>query len=88
MADEGQQTKVLLPLETALSRMPFVHLSEQDVGRTRHGAVIHLDRVAVEWEDECRIQMRDEYGKLIAIGIYSSTNGQLHPRILLDTEED
>ena len=88
MAETGGLTKALLPLEAALSQMPFVHLSERDVERTRHGAVVHLDGAVVEWEDECRVQMRDEQEKLIAIGIYSSTNGQLHPRILLETEED
>jgi tRNA pseudouridine55 synthase len=88
MADEGRQTKLLLPLDAALSEMPFVHLSEQDAKRTRHGAVIYLDGAAVKWGDACHVQMRNEHGRLIAIGVYSSTNGQLHPRILLDPEEE
>ena len=87
-AQAGEQTKTLLPLDVALSGMPFVHLSQRDVGRTRHGATVHLDRVAEGWKDGDHVRMRDEQGKLIAIGIYSATSGELHPRILLDLGKD
>lgn len=88
MAETVGQKTLLLPLDAALLQMPSVHLSEQDVRRTRHGAAVPTDVAAAEWPDGCHVLMRDEHGKLIAIGIYSSVNGQLRSRILLVPDEE
>ena len=88
ITEAGEEANPLLPPDAALSQMPFVHLSGEEVRRTRHGVALHTDRTRVRWEDGDHVRMRDEQGKLIAIGVYSSASGQLHPRVLLDPEED
>lgn len=82
-AEESLGT-VLLPLNAALSRLPFVHLSGEDVRRTNHGREVRVE--GVEWADGENVKMCDMDEQLIAVGQYDATAKNLHPRVVLTKE--
>ena len=72
---------VLLPLNAALSTLPFVHLSDEDVRRANHGREVRV--AEAEWTDGENVKMCDMDEQLIAIGQYDATARSLHPRVVL-----
>ena len=72
---------VVLPPVAALSRMPFVHLSGEDVRRANHGREVKVEEA--EWADGENVKMCDANNELIAIGQYDANNQCLHPRVVL-----
>jgi tRNA pseudouridine55 synthase len=73
--------EVLLPLNAALSRFPFVHLSAEDVRRANHGREVNVAEAG--WADGENVKMCDADEQLIAIGQYDAAAKRLHPRIVL-----
>ena len=84
---EKSLANVLLTPDSALSRLPFVSLSREDVRRTQQGIALKLpsslNGVSATTDN---IRMRDETGKLIAVGSYDSENQQIRPRVVLSVE--
>jgi tRNA pseudouridine55 synthase len=76
--------KVLLPLNAALSRLPFVHLSAEDVRRASHGREVTVGEA--EWADGESVKMCDMDEQLIAVGQYDATAKSLHPRVVLTVQ--
>jgi tRNA pseudouridine55 synthase len=72
---------VLLPPGAALSGLPFVHLSAEDVRRVNHGREVKL--TVSEWTDGENVKMYDPDEQLIAIGRYDAAAKCLHPRVVL-----
>jgi len=79
--DEEALGTILLRPSAALSRLPFVHLSGDDVRRTRHGMEVTVGESA--WADGEKVKMCDDNGHLIAIGDYDATTRRLHPSLVL-----
>lgn len=80
--------QILISPDAALSAMPFVHLTEADAARTRHGAAVRIDgEAAREWADGVYVRMRDAEGNLLAVGLYDAAGSQLRPRVGLATDE-
>lgn len=73
--------EVLLPLNAALSRLPFVHLSAEDVRRANHGREVIVAEAG--WADGENVKMCDADEQLIAIGQYDAAEKRLHPRVVL-----
>jgi tRNA pseudouridine55 synthase len=73
---------ILLPPSTALSHLPFVHLSGEDVRRARHGMEVNVGETT--WSDAEKVKMCDDKDHLIAIGDYDATTRRLHPGVVLD----
>lgn len=73
--------EVLLPLNAALSRLPFVHLSAEDVRRANHGREVNV--AEADWADGENVKMCDADEQLIAIGQYDAAAKRLHPRVVL-----
>ena len=73
--------EVLLPLNAALSRLPFVHLSAEDVRRANHGREVSV--AEADWADGENVKMCDIDEQLIAIGQYDAAAKRLHPRVVL-----
>jgi len=73
---------------SALQQLPFVSLSEDDVRRTQQGMALKLpsglNGVTATADN---IRMRDEAGKLIAVGSYDPENLLIHPRVVLSVEQ-
>jgi tRNA pseudouridine55 synthase len=76
---------VVLPPMTALSWMPFVHLSGEDVRRANHGREVRVEEA--EWADGEDVRMCDAKDELIAIGQYNAGAKSLRPRIVLGSSE-
>lgn len=76
---------VLLPPGAALSRLPFVHLSAEDVRRANHGREVKV--AESEWADGENVKMCDADEQLIAIGQYDAKEKHLHPRVVLAGEK-
>jgi tRNA pseudouridine55 synthase len=72
---------VLLPLNAALSRLPFVHLSSEEVRRANHGREVAV--TGYDWADGEHVKMCDAQDQLIAIGQYDAGAKSLHPRVVL-----
>ena len=75
---------VLLPISAALSRLPFVHLSGEDVRRANHGREVRVAESG--WADGERVTMYDADEHVIAVGQYDSSARSLHPRVVLTGE--
>lgn len=75
---------VLLPLNAALSRLSFVHLSVEDVRRANHGREVTV--AEGDWADGENVKMCDADEQLIAIGQYDAATKRLHPRVVLAGE--
>jgi tRNA pseudouridine55 synthase len=76
---------VLIPPGSALSQLPFVHLTGDDVRRTRHGMGVGVTKI--DWPAGAAVRMCDEEGTLIAIGDYEAEKQQLHPRVVIAPPE-
>src|SRR6185436_16122752 len=72
---------VVLPPGAALSRMPFVHLSAEDVRRANHGREVRVAEAA--WADGENVKMCDRDEHLVAVGQYDASAKTLHPRVVL-----
>lgn len=77
----------LIPLESALPEMPFVHLTDEDARRVRHGAAVAVAHGAGEWEDGENARMLDASGTLLAVGVYDAERGRMQPRVMLAADE-
>jgi len=75
---------VLLPPGAALSRLPFVHLSAEEVRRANNGREVKV--AGTEWADGENVRMCDAREQLIAIGQYDAEAKSLHPRVVLAGE--
>ena len=76
--------EVLLPPDAALSRLPFVHLSDEDVRRANHGREVKV--AESEWADGENVTMYDAGEHLIAVGRYDANARSLHPHVVLSGE--
>lgn len=83
-AEESLGT-VLLPPNAALSRLPFVHLSAEDVRRVNHGREVNVAEAG--WADGENVKMCDADEQLIAIGQYDAAVKRLHPRVVLGSSD-
>ena len=77
---------ILLPVGAALSRLPFLHLSAEDVRRANHGREVKV--AESEWADGENVRMCDADERLIAVGRYDATAKSLHPRVVLARENE
>lgn len=79
-AEEGLG-ELLVPPNTALSKLPLVHLSAQDVRNVSHGREVKVEGSG--WPDGENVKMCNEREQLIAIGQYDAGARLLHPRVVL-----
>jgi len=78
--EEALGTMLLRP-SAALSQLPFVHLTGDDVRRARHGMEVKVGETA--WADGEKVKMCDANDHLIAVGDYDATSRSLHPGVVL-----
>lgn len=80
-AGEEALGTIMLRPSAALSRLPFVHLSGDDVRRARHGMEVKVGES--EWADGEKVKLCDSGDHLIAVGNYDAKTRQLHPSVVL-----
>ena len=79
-AEEALGEVVVTP-NAALSKLPFLHLSAQDVRNVSHGMEVRVEGTG--WTDGENVKMCDAHEQLIAIGHYDAGAQVLHPRVVL-----
>ncbi|HEX8707807.1 MAG TPA: tRNA pseudouridine(55) synthase TruB [Pyrinomonadaceae bacterium] len=73
-----------LSMDAALPSLPFVHLTADEARRALHGVGLNVEaRAAAGWPDGAQVRMRDEDGRLIAVGTYDAPGARLNPRVVL-----
>jgi tRNA pseudouridine55 synthase len=72
---------LVVPASAALSRLPFMHLSAQDVRNVSHGREVKV--AGSEWADGENVKMCDVDDQLIAVGRYDAGARVLHPQVVL-----
>ena len=72
---------LLLPPDAALSKLPFVHLSAEDVRNASHGREVRVARS--DWEDGQNVKLCDAADQLIGVGRYDARTQRLHPHVVL-----
>ena len=73
--------EVLVPPGAALSQLPFVHLTPEDVSRANHGREVRV--AESNWSDGENVRMCDGDNELVAVGRYDANTNSLHPRVVL-----
>jgi tRNA pseudouridine55 synthase len=78
----------ILPMEAALSGLPFVHLTADEARRALNGIALHgLDAgTEIEWRDNQPVTMLEMDGHLIAVGFYDAASRSLRPRVVFSPE--
>ncbi|HYV83302.1 MAG TPA: tRNA pseudouridine(55) synthase TruB [Pyrinomonadaceae bacterium] len=77
--------EVLLPPGTALSWLPSLHLSGEDVRRANHGR--ELKALERDWADGENVRIYGAGEDLIAIGRYDANARSVHPQVVLGGEK-
>lgn len=72
---------VLVPPGSALSFMPFVHLTGDEARKAQNGMGVVVTQA--EWPDGTHVRMFDQQGELIAVGDYVANEKRLHPRVVI-----
>ena len=87
LAESAKISLALISPDAAISHLPAVSLSADDVSRTVHGIDLQIvDAQASDWSDRQPVRMRDAGGDLIAVGIYDVARKLLHPRVVITNE--
>ena len=77
--------RALYKPDDALTRLPAINVSDEDVRRIRHG--INLETSDPKWINGERVRIRDTAGQLIAVGTFDSETAMLHPAVVLSVED-
>jgi tRNA pseudouridine55 synthase len=80
----GDLASVMVRSSVALSKMRSMSLEDDVIRRVRHGASVRIAEILADGEN---VQMTDQTGELIAIGVYDKHETSLHPRIVFATED-
>jgi tRNA pseudouridine55 synthase len=73
--------KIILPNDAALSRFPFIDLSEDEARRVQNGMPVQISEAV--WDDGERVRMRDKNGDLIAVGEFVAAASSLRPSVVI-----
>jgi len=80
---EDSVGKILISMDTALSRLPFQVLIPEDVRRIQNG--LQVKAQGTDWEYGQRVRLRDDNGELVAVGEFGA--GSLRPLVVIAREE-
>ena len=85
--DDQEIGTALLSMDAALTRFPFVQLTETDANWTRNGRSIGIgSAIVATWSDGEKVRMRSESGDLIAVGFFDAGSRTLQPRVVIARE--
>ena len=75
--------KIVISMDAALSRFPFVTLSREDVIRIQNG--LQVKTTGGAWPDGQRVRLRDEQEELVAVAEFAG--GSLRPVVVIARED-
>ena len=80
-------SQILISPDAALSHLPTVQLTADDVRRTLHGMDVQIEASATfNWSDGQPVRMGDT-GELTAVGIYDKNREVIHPRVVMKDKD-
>jgi len=83
----GNFSELILSPQSALSFMPFLHLSVVDAQKVRHGGFVPAALLSDGSFRDCEaVRLHDENDELIAIGYFDKATNTIAPRIVLCAE--
>ena len=83
----GNFSELILSPQSALSLMPFLHLSIVDAQKVRHGRFVPVSHLPDGGFRDCQaVRLHDENDELIAIGYFDKARNIIEPRIVLSAE--
>ena len=86
-AEEGSDVNdFLLPMDAALSNLPFVHLTADEARRALHGIALRFETDGA-WREDEPVRMRGADGRLLAVGFYDAASRSLRPRVVFSPEK-
>ncbi len=85
--ETGNLNEIFVSMNTALSHMVAVHLSDAEAKRVRNGAAIRAGSASESVVEDGPVRLLDASGELIGIGVYDSAQGLLRPRVMLAVDE-
>ncbi|HYG81982.1 MAG TPA: tRNA pseudouridine(55) synthase TruB [Pyrinomonadaceae bacterium] len=77
----------LLPLDAALSGLPFVHLTADEARRALHGIALRVRPGGPAWREGDFVRLRGADGQLLAVGSYDAASSTLRPRVVFSPEK-
>ena len=86
-AEAGSAEPFFIPADAALRGLPFVHLTAEEARGALHGVALRLERERASWPEGQPVRMRDEEGRLVAVGFYDAAGHRLRPRVVLSPEK-
>jgi tRNA pseudouridine55 synthase len=84
-AAEESLGKVFYKPDDALSRLPAIDVSDDDIRKVRHGS--NLPVTEQSWTNGEPVRIRDTQGDLIAVGLFDAETNTLHPSVVLSQED-
>lgn len=88
LAQSGSIEQILLSPDAAVSHLPLVQLSSDEVTRTLHGIDMPIDAsIGSAWPNDQHVRMRTGDGRLIAVGIYHQARKVIHPKVVIGNNE-
>ena len=75
--------KIVISMDSALSRFPFVTLSREDVGRIQNG--LQVKTTGRDWPDGQRVRLRDDQEELVAVAEFAAES--LRPIVVIARED-
>ncbi len=78
---------IMVSINAALSGMPFLHLTAEEARRARNGVAVRVNRAPGEdWPDGAQVAIKEESGRLIAVGVFDAARRSLRPRVVLSPD--
>ena len=81
IVSEDNLTKHLISMNEAVSHLPQIILSEDEIRDTLHGKRLKIE--SVELTDNQTVRMIDESNNLIAVGFYVAAEKSVQPKLVL-----
>jgi tRNA pseudouridine55 synthase len=87
LAQSNSIEQALILPDAALSHLPAVKLSPDDVRRVRHGVDLQIEEAEPSgWSRAQAVRMRNTGGQLIAVGMYDESRHIVHPKVVISNE--
>jgi tRNA pseudouridine55 synthase len=84
-AAEESLGKIFYKPDEALSRLPAIDVSDDDIRKVKHGSNLPVPEQS--WTNGERVRIRDMAGNLIAVGVFDAEANTLHPAVVLSRED-
>jgi len=84
LAQSESLEQMLISPDSTLSSLPALQLEVDAARRIAHGIDLQLEEVnGSSWTNGQPVRLRNEEGQLIAVGIYDSQRGTVHPQVVI-----